>query len=341
MSKQTTRNMKTLNLKKIAPLYLVLSRVNAKKEISTRIFPLTRAVQKGNSWFYPAGSGTKEVPVKSLNLIDSSEIKNNIFKSYCYKNGIHDAMEKLEAKCEKLSPSQVAVKTLKKAPVVKKEKVAVVAPVKRKVELLVPVKSFSQKDIEDINAVNDILSGNQHAFKTIYKRYYLQVHRSYVSKLRYNVELADDITEDLFIKVFENIDKYKPEFTFNSWISKLSKNFLIDYVRKKKLETVSYNSNVNNEDMEFQFVDSNALSGEQILIEEEKKTALNKALMQLDKRSREALSLYYMYGKSYKEIEKELNCSESTIKIAIYRAKQKLKTILTSDSGAMAVLVNN
>lgn len=343
--------MKNPTPTKAAPLYLVMSRINAKKEISTRIFPLTRAVLKGKSWFYPAGSGTKEVPVKSLKQIDVSEMKyKNIVKAYCLKSCLHSVMNTLESKCGSMFVIPVAKRNKKSYAEISTEPKNVPAiksipkEIKSNIELLVPTKIFSQRDMEDINAVNDILSGKKNSFAVIYKRYYPILHRKYVMSLKYNKDLADDLVEDLFIKVYEKIDKYKPEYTFNAWITRLASNFLIDYTRKAKLQTVSMsntvisNSHPNGDAMEYEFVDVNALSGEQVLMDSEKKNIINKALMNLDKRSRSVLSLLFVQGKTYQEISDELDMPVNNVKVTIHRAKQKLKEVFTSDASAMAVL---
>lgn len=348
--------MKKANTSKPAPLYLVQSRVNASGDISTRIFPLTRAVLKINNWYYPAGSGTKQVPVKSLNKIDTSEIKyKNIVKAYSLKKCLASVIEALESKCNSIARTPVAKRNKKESAPAVKEKSAP-APVAAKnnqdtkVKLLVPTKIFSQIDSEDIDAVNAMLSGNKNAFSVIYKRYYPVIRNKYIMSLRFDKDLADDLVEDLFIKVYENIDKYKPEFTFNSWITRVANNFLVDYTRKKGLETVSMSKTVvsdlnpNGEPMEMQLQDTDALTGEEILIESEHKESFKKTFddifMTLDKKSRDVINMYYTENKSYKEIEDKTGLSISNIKVTLFRAKAKLKEAVTSNPKMMALITN-
>ena len=341
--------MKKANTSKLAPLYLVQSRATASGDISTRIFPLTRAVLKINNWYYPAGSGTKQVPVNSLNKIDASEMKyKNIVKAYCLKKHLADTIDALESKCISMAKIPVAkrnkkepVPAVQKSPAVKKNQ-------EKPVKLLVPTKNFSKIDSDDIDAVNAMLSGNKNAFSVIYKRYYPMIRNKYVLSLKYNQDLADDLVEDLFIKVYENIDKYEPEFTFNSWITRIAQNFLIDYTRKKGLETVSMSktvvsdTNPNGEPMEFQLQDESALTGEEILINAEHsdsfKNTFDGIMSILDKRSREVIDLFYTQNKSYKEIEDKTGLSISTIKVTLFRAKAKLKDAITSNPKMMALI---
>ena len=192
-------------------------------------------------------------------------------------------------------------------------------------------KVFTGKDLEDVKSVEAMLAGNRNAFTGIYKRYYAVIRQKYMASLKYNQDIVDDLTQDLFIKVSENIHKYSQDYTFNSWITRVAKNHMLDYIRKGKLETLSYDNNImgdNGEEISFQPVDKSALSGEEEIIESERKSAVSYMLSTLGEKTASIVRKRYFDGLSYDEIAKEEEMSLSDVKIALFRAKAKLNKLI-------------
>jgi len=194
------------------------------------------------------------------------------------------------------------------------------------------VRVFTGKDLEDVKSVEAMLAGNKNAFTGIYKRYYAIIRQKYMIGLKYNQDVVDDLTQDLFIKVSENIHKYSQDYTFNSWITRVAKNHMLDYIRKGKLETVSYDNEIfvdNGETISFQPVDESALSGEEEMVNAERKSAVSYMLNTLGEKTASIVRKRYFDGLSYDEIAKEEGMSLSDVKIALFRAKAKLNKLIT------------
>jgi RNA polymerase sigma-70 factor (ECF subfamily) len=342
--------MKNKKIKK-APLYLVMSSVS-NKGIKMRIFPLMRAIKTkdGLNWSYPSADGIKKVPVKSLNTID---VSNNLsYKSYTEtKSQIETLSQEILNKHQKYLKDKTKPKSVIAAPIIidiiktLPVPVPVVISEAKVLPLIkkVPVKSLN-KNQEDQKAVESMLAGNKNAFTGIYKRYYAMIRQKYMTSIRFNQEIVDDLIQDLFIKVSENISKYSPEYTFNSWITKVAKNHLVDYLRKGKLDIVSYDRNIFNDEgdeMLFQPQDNNTLNGEEIIINKESKASLHEALNMLDEDSRKIVMLRYFEELSYEEIVKQENISEAQLKIVLFRAKAKLNRILQTNRALMTACSNH
>ncbi|HWY33550.1 MAG TPA: sigma-70 family RNA polymerase sigma factor [Nitrosopumilaceae archaeon] len=344
------KNKKTL---KSAPLYLVLGTISKGTELNIRVMPLTRAVRKDKNWVYPSEGGNKTVPVKSLNQVENS-IKG--FKGYCLKSYIGklvSSVKSLHAAPVKKAKKIASVKTPASISVIIASPfmstpapvaVKVVAPVK----LVSPVtnKEYHQRDQEDIEAVNEILAGNKNKFAILYKRYYANINYKYSSSLRFNKELADDLTADLFVKVYENLHNYKPNYTFNSWITRVAKNFLIDYIRKPKLDTISIDAGISSEKMKnesaesmtIDVCDDSALTPEESFIASQKTELLQNVLNSIDSKCREVINLRFFDDKSYEEIAEQLEMSMNSVKSIIFRSKAKLKELVSANKVMMAAI---
>ena len=82
------------------------------------------------------------------------------------------------------------------------------------------------------------MSGDQNAFAQLVNRYKNLVY-SVVLRMVNNTEEANDLAQEIFIKLYKNLDKYQPEYKFSTWLIRISTNHIIDYRRKRKQETVS------------------------------------------------------------------------------------------------------
>jgi len=206
------------------------------------------------------------------------------------------------------------------------------------------VRVFTGKDLEDVKSVEAMLAGNKNAFTGIYKRYYAIIRQKYMIGLKYNQDVVDDLTQDLFIKVSENIHKYSPvKYTFNSWITNVAKNHMVDYIRKIKLETLSYDNDIkcdNGEEISFQPVDKSALSGEEEMIDAERKSAVSYILTTLGEKTASIVRKRYFDGLSYNEIAKEEEMSLSDVKVALFRAKAKLNKLITDSPVLMTACLD-
>src|ERR671938_1858985 len=80
--------------------------------------------------------------------------------------------------------------------------------------------------------------GREAAFRELIRRYERPVF-SLIYRMVRDKETAEDLAQETFIKVLNNIDRYRPEFKFSSWLFKIANNITIDHLRKRQLQTVS------------------------------------------------------------------------------------------------------
>src|ERR671932_1612177 len=93
-------------------------------------------------------------------------------------------------------------------------------------------------NLPDADVVGLAQQGREAAYRELIRRYERPVF-SLVYRMVRDRELAEDLTQDTFIRVLNHIDRYRPEFKFSSWLFKIANNVAIDHLRKRHLDTVS------------------------------------------------------------------------------------------------------
>jgi RNA polymerase sigma-70 factor (ECF subfamily) len=168
--------------------------------------------------------------------------------------------------------------------------------------------------------IADILSkckeGNQEAWNMLINNY---------SKSVYNIalnffaerDIAADVTQDIFIKLYHNLGKFREEKNFSSWIFTISRNYCVDYWRKNKKHLI------NKQDLD-ENISSSKPTPEENLVKRSEIEILRKKISQLEPDLKIALILRDIHDLSYQEIAERLSIPEGTIKSRINRARLKL-----------------
>jgi len=138
------------------------------------------------------------------------------------------------------------------------------------------------------------------------------------------VDEAEDLTQEILFKIFHALDKFNLEANFRYWIIRLSKNYCIDYYRKKRKERESMIDNV-----ERLANVRSALSTPLLILEEkEKLAAIRDSINSLSSILRSCIVLRHLYGYSYQEIADILGIPEGTVKSRINRGRIELSRLL-------------
>ncbi|MFY0627193.1 MAG: RNA polymerase sigma factor [Reichenbachiella sp.] len=132
-----------------------------------------------------------------------------------------------------------------------------------------------------------------------------------------NRDEAEDVLQEAFINVFRNINSYRGESSFGSWVKRIVINSSLNVLKKRKLDTSSL------EDTGIDVVEENDLVTEELSVEN-----IQKVVALLPEGFRVVFTLYAFEGYDHKEIAEILNVSESTSKSQYNRAKKKMKMLL-------------
>ena len=149
-------------------------------------------------------------------------------------------------------------------------------------------------------------------------------------RMTHNTTTASDLTVETFSKAFLQLHRYSPTGTFGSWLFSIGVNTYIDYLRKRKLETVSINSITRTNDNEFieYQIPSSQPNTEEMMIRQQRDTALKEIVNQLKEPYRQIIEMRYYEDLSYEDIAERMKIPIGTVKARLNRAKALLSSIV-------------
>ena len=171
----------------------------------------------------------------------------------------------------------------------------------------------------DINIINLVKKGDVRAFDILVVKYQDRLVYS-VFKFCKDFELSQDITQESFVKAFRNIDKFRGESSFYTWIYRIAINTAKNYFSNKSRGAETYNEDVL--DGALSDLSLNSDNPETLLAAEEMKDAVNQAFQNLPDEIRSTLSLREYDGLSYEEIAKVQNCPIGTVRSRIFKGRE-------------------
>jgi RNA polymerase sigma-70 factor (ECF subfamily) len=184
----------------------------------------------------------------------------------------------------------------------------------------------------DNELMRKVGSGDKTAFEQLVQR-----HQRLVTGIIYrytgNHHEVEDLAQDIFLKVYKAATRYVPRAQFKTWLYKVVANHCFNYFRSQKRRSfiTSYNQSFPEEDNPpLHYAEAQKKQPENILQQQELRTALKVALSELPDRQRMALILHRFEDLSYKEIANVLGCSFSAVESLLFRAMSTLKKKLHS-----------
>ncbi len=179
--------------------------------------------------------------------------------------------------------------------------------------------------------IKNIRAGKRECYKELVDEYSAPVF-SLIKSMTGNYEDARDISQEVFVKGFFSLDKYRGESTFFSWVYRIAYNETISFLRKKnKKRSVNFIDNIESANNNYpdNFVCSLEEDGVILKAEQEKKyLILKKAIEELDAEEQFLITHFYYKKSSIKELESITGLSGSNIKIKLFRSKKKLSGLI-------------
>ncbi len=182
---------------------------------------------------------------------------------------------------------------------------------------------FSTKAIEDFKLVDAAVGGDQKAFAALLERYRRPVYYTILKMIR-NTDDAEDLTIEAFGKAFRNIHKFKKDFTFSTWLFRIATNNSIDFIRKRKLNTLSLDTTFkddNGNPVSMLIPDTN-LNPQDVAIKAQKEELIHQIVDALPARYKKLVRLRYFNELSYEEIAAEIDAPLGTVKAQLHRARE-------------------
>ena len=193
--------------------------------------------------------------------------------------------------------------------------------------------------------VRKIQKGEHILFEDLVERFSDKIFRYLFYYFSFQKELAEDVVQEVFVKLWEKLDKYDSKQKFEPWLYRFVHNLTIDWIRKyKKEQNVMAFSQMmkNNEDSCTNFEDLFVVDSSDVKEDIQKKfkgQIVQEIVSQIDEKYRELVILFYFEQKSYEEIAYVLNTNVNNVWTMLSRAKQKIKIIIENQPELKAVIV--
>ena len=196
-------------------------------------------------------------------------------------------------------------------------------------------KIYNNKD-KDLVLVRRLKRGDYKAFDLLLLKYQSRVV-GLALKFVKDLQIAEDIAQESFLKAYKSINSFREESAFYTWIYRItvntSKNYLTSKNRKKELSESDINKLEDSEDI---FDIPGGSSPEEILSANNLREVIMESLTNLPEDIRTAISLREFEGLTYEEISEVLNCPIGTVRSRIFRGREimqeRISPILNEDN---------
>lgn len=183
--------------------------------------------------------------------------------------------------------------------------------------------------MQDIQSKTDnelviLVRKDPEALSYIMDRYKPKLEKYIDRRTNVNPHDREDILQDVFIKVYRNINDYDQSLIFSSWIYRITHNYIIDWHRKNK-KHISISLDDDESKLVYILEDEDSKIDSQKLAEQESLEILKRQIQKLPLDYQEIIILKFFEDKSYEEISDILKISTSSVGVKINRAKKLLK----------------
>lgn len=174
--------------------------------------------------------------------------------------------------------------------------------------------------MDEIHLVKMMKTGDRHAFDLLYQKYENPAIRT-AWLITGNKQDSEDIVQETFVKMYQNIQKLENEEGFKAWFYQILTRTAWRYGKKKARE-------IPDEEIEQKADRADKTNIADQYIREEDAGAISRAVRMLPKKQAAVIVLFYYNSMSCKEIARVLGCREGTVKSRMFAARNKLKVLL-------------
>ena len=184
-----------------------------------------------------------------------------------------------------------------------------------------------QLDYKLVCAARD--EGNRKAYADLMASYREPLYLLLL-RMTHNTTMASDLTVETFSKAFSSLHLYSPTNAFSTWLFSIASNHCIDFIRKKRMQTVSINDVASTKDGDvYEYpLPSDLPSPEESMVSKERKAVLHEVVQQIKPRYRRLIEMRYFEEMSYEEIAQQLNMPMGTVKVQLLRARNLLSAMM-------------
>jgi RNA polymerase sigma-70 factor, ECF subfamily len=177
--------------------------------------------------------------------------------------------------------------------------------------------------VADRDLVATAVSGVEGSFEELVRRYQRPIS-AYVYRMVGNYESALDLTQEIFIKVYSSLNRYRAEFKFSTWIYKIAHNAAVDHLRRTATREQSLMVGPEGDQFDLP-IESGLLSPEQESEQRERRVEIETVVRALPANYRELIILRHSQDLSYEEIVEVTGLPLGTVKNRLFRAREMMR----------------
>lgn len=179
--------------------------------------------------------------------------------------------------------------------------------------------------LSDIELIARAIRGREDGFEELVRRYQRPI-TNYVFRMLSDYDASLDVTQEVFIKVYNSLGKYSSEYKFSTWLYRIAHNAAIDHIRRKSPNQQSIEAE--NGDGSYQLqIESPNPTPEQDRERSEWRTEIAAVVKCLPAAYRELILLRHSQDLSYDEIAEITNLPLGTVKNRLFRAREMMREI--------------
>ena len=181
------------------------------------------------------------------------------------------------------------------------------------------------KTLTDVELITNAISGYEDGFEELVRRYQRPI-TSYVYRMLSDYEAALDVTQEVFIKVYNSLEKYSSDYKFSTWLYRIAHNAAIDYMRRNSVSLQSLETETEDGTYQLQIKDERP-TPEQEREHTEWRNEIEAVVHCLPAAYRDLIILRHSRDMSYDEIA-EITCLPlGTVKNRLFRAREMMREI--------------
>ena len=177
--------------------------------------------------------------------------------------------------------------------------------------------------VADSELVRSAIAGRESGFEELVRRYQRPI-AAYVYRMVGDYDSALDLTQEVFIKVYNSLSRYRSEFKFSTWIYKIAHNAAIDHLRRHAVREHSLTIGIDGERREI-LIESRRLTPEQESERKERRSEIESVVQTLPAAYRELIALRHSHDLSYDEIAEVTGLPLGTVKNRLFRAREAMR----------------
>jgi RNA polymerase sigma-70 factor (ECF subfamily) len=175
----------------------------------------------------------------------------------------------------------------------------------------------------DSDLVASAVTGLEGSFEELVRRYQRPIS-AYVYRMVGNYESALDLTQEIFIKIYNSLRRYRSEFKFSTWIYKIAHNSAVDHLRRTATREQSIIAGTESDSFELP-IDSGRLTPEEESERKERRIEIESVVRTLPANYRELVILRHSQDLTYEEIVEVTGLPLGTVKNRLFRAREMMR----------------